>query len=115
MLACDQLGGNAVAGPAAGVSRRTLCLETLACVESTSPTCAVDALGTCYCGSVGVSAACLVPGNANGTCKAATERGLETTDPQTIASNFTRSDLGAGAAYVLVQCLGDLGCDACFH
>jgi hypothetical protein len=72
---CDQLVGNAQAGPAVGVSRRTLCLDTVRCVGATS--CGSTLLSTCYCGTSS-GAACLTPGVANGACKSETERGLET-------------------------------------
>jgi hypothetical protein len=114
MAGAQNIMGNAAAGPAAGVSKLTLALDTLECVEATHPTCASALVGNCYCGTAS-GTACLAVGNPNGVCKTQTERGLETTDPPTIAQQFTNTSLGAGVAYFLVQCLGDNGCDACLQ
>jgi hypothetical protein len=113
MNGCTNVMGNAMAGPAAGVSRQTLCLDTLECVETSNPNCAAALLNKCYCGSA-VGTACLSQGAPDGVCKTALERGLETTEPATIATSFTQQDLGAGAAMFLVQCLNDNQCMNCF-
>jgi hypothetical protein len=115
MNGCTNVMGNAAAGPAMGVSRQTLCLDTVECVETSSPNCGAALLGNCYCGTA-AGTACLSSGNAgpNGVCKATIERGLETTDPPTIATKFTETTLGSGAAMFLFQCLADNDCRACF-
>jgi hypothetical protein len=107
-------GQSAAAGPGAGASREVLCTQALACVVAPgAASCGAEFLNACYCGTA-LNETCLMSGNADGICKAHLERGLESTDPTTIAVTFTQTALGAGAAMALAQCLQE-ECTACFQ
>jgi hypothetical protein len=75
--------------------------------------CAVNNPSDCYCGTAS-GVACLDPSGPNGACKSQVERGLETTQPSTIAANFTNFNFASGRAFLLVQCLSDNLCTSCF-
>jgi hypothetical protein len=110
---CEASAGNAAAGPAAGDARSQLCLDTLSCVIGAN--CAASGTGSpCYCGAAR-GTTCLSAGAADGACRSQEERGLETTDPVSIATGFGNTVLGGGVANVLVQCLNDSACTTCFQ
>jgi hypothetical protein len=103
--------GVATGGPGAGSARVDLCKAVYACVSQTR--CGASNINECYCGTAS-GASCLNPGAANGPCKDAIERGLETTDPVAIATGFANTDLGGGVALELLSCTQQNGCwDAC--
>jgi hypothetical protein len=108
---CNNIEGNADAGPATGKPKSQLCSETLACVIKSR---CVNSMSSrlCYCGTAqGVDC---VSGQANGTCKSKLEAGLETTSPQLIATQYVDAKTGGGAAMDLVKCLMYAKCDMCF-
>jgi hypothetical protein len=103
--------GVATGGPAAGSSRSDLCKAVYACVANTK--CGEGNINECYCGTAS-GAKCLSAGAANGPCKAVIERGLESTDPVSIATGFANTDLGGGVALELLSCMQQSGCwDVC--
>lgn len=111
MARCMEVEGIASAGPSKGTLRAQLCAETLSCAIKAR---CVDDQTTmhCYCGSArGLDC---VRSKANGSCKAALESGLETTDPGEISTSFGNERTGGGAAMTLAQCLVDHGCSRCF-
>jgi hypothetical protein len=110
-FACDDLAGNAAAGPAAGQSKTSLCLALLACELSTTCAGGVNGTSDCYCGTVGDT--CFTAGG-DGMCKSDEEKGLESTTPATIEGSYSTTSLGGGRANALVQCLADNNCSACF-
>jgi hypothetical protein len=105
---CSDVVGTALNGSAVGVPRAALCNEALSCLRTTgcslvpngSPSSAVVA--ACYCGSVGFPDC--QPSNANGPCKAAFERGLETSDKTAMVTRLTNTTFGTSQAYVRIEC-----------
>jgi hypothetical protein len=107
---CDTLGGAADAGPSAGETLRQLCLDTLSCLASTR--CAANnfVVDVCYCLDSTQGSTC----ENSGLCRAAEERGLETTDATEVYTDFNDPSLGGGVANNIVQCLLDNSCSSCF-
>jgi hypothetical protein len=111
MNLCQQVVGDADAGPAKGQSRRKLCLDTLDCVIKSRCVGKVSAMG-CYCGGHNVDE-CLA-GKSNGSCKGRIEKGHESTDADVIARDWYDEKTGGSAAMGLVMCLVNRGCSMCF-
>jgi hypothetical protein len=90
---CNNETGNAKAGPAAGTSRKQLCVELLDCLYSTK--CAAQDPVDCYCGTSGEACA---QGGGNGSCREQIERSLESTTYGEIALHFADPKLAGGTA-----------------
>ena len=113
IVGCSTIPGKSDGGPEAGLSRSQLCAETLECVVSTG--CEALDTSTCYCGDVVfIPGACEIPTVANGMCKSALERSLETTDPKALLSSLLSTDRAGGWAMLLSRCLRDNQCRTCF-
>lgn len=95
---CAKEMGNALDGPAAGQSRKSLCYKLLDCVYDTK--CAAGESIDCYCGSSGL--ACQT-GAANGACRAELEAGLESTAFADIAARLGDPAYAGGVAIVRVD------------
>lgn len=99
---CDNVIGNAAAGPASGVARAQLCNEVLDCVRDSGCAAGGNLPIRCYCGTANPTQCSA--GQGNGACKAQIERGLETTDFNSIASRFGNTAFGAGKAMDRINC-----------
>lgn len=108
---CDDLAGNAAAGPAVGQPKAGLCLQLLTCELTSNCAGVADGTSACYCGNVGDT--CFTAGGS-GQCKTQEESALETTTPSLIEGNFSSDALAGGRANSLVQCLSDNYCTSCF-
>jgi hypothetical protein len=121
-LGCENIAGNAAAGPATGQAKSALCIALLKCDLTANCGGSVDDAGTvsgsvanCYCGSAG-GADCFVGGSTNnGACMSDEQNGLETTTPATIQSRFQTTSYGGGRANKIVNCLNINGCGSCLH
>jgi hypothetical protein len=118
-LDCESLSEIADGGAAAGASRRQLCYDTLRCLLTSGclivrPDAAADPMNgyACYCGEVPFRTCESAP--EEGACRAAEERGLETTAAGTVLARFVDSDFGAGVANALGTCLVDFCRSSCF-
>jgi hypothetical protein len=109
---CDAVAGSSPAGtPAAGVARKQLCNEVLDCVRDSG--CAKDKTPIqCYCGTA--SSSDCQAGLGNGACKAAIERGLESTVFATIAQRIGQVIYGGGMAMSRIDCDQTFCNDVCF-
>jgi len=112
---CSGLTANADGGSAQGTPRAQLCNEALDCLRTSG--CSLDGATTddvvidCYCGSVAV-ASC-TPSTANGPCRVAFERSLETSDLTTMMARITDQTYGGGRAFNRSDCdllCPDAGC-----
>ena len=101
---CEQATGNAGAGPAAGMPKKTLCLNLVACMRSSGCVKPNDGdPAPCYCGTVD-EGTCTVAGG-NGPCKAAFEAAAESTSPADITgARYTDPAWASGLAFNLVGC-----------
>jgi|GEM_PF-3418621 len=108
---CQQITGKAEAGPAQGQSRRQLCLDTLECTIKSRCVGKISAM-SCYCGGHNIDE-CLA-GKSDGACKSRIEKGHESTDPNTIATDWYDEKTGGSAAMGLVMCLVNKSCEMCF-
>jgi cysteine-rich repeat protein len=113
--ACLELDGLAQAGRGKGQSRAVLCGRLRACIHrsgcngstaiSGRPTLSGQPgvfMENCYCGTAG--AACLMPGLADGSCRAEIEAALETDQPTVLLQRVG----GADSAYPVFAALADL-------
>jgi hypothetical protein len=106
------------AGEGRGISLTQLCRETLTCVlMSTCEEEPVDQpdLGeglACYCGDVDF-ATCDSP-SAQGSCRHEEERGLDSTNPDDVLTNFWDPTYGGGMANTIADCLLDFCQTECF-
>jgi len=110
---CGDLPGVFDAGAQAGTLRSELCLDTMQCVLATS--CAVQAIGVCYCGPI-TESACVAAGSAvAGPCQVQEAAGLgfPVGDSVDIANNYTRGSLPSGLANEIFNCALNNGCTAC--
>jgi hypothetical protein len=98
---CDSVTGNAVAGPAIGVAKSTLCNEVLDCVRDSGCAAGGVSLFNCYCGAADPTACLTAP---LGACKTQLQRGLETTDFNTIVHRIGDVTFGGGKAMDRVNC-----------
>jgi hypothetical protein len=129
MEGCATLAGAATSGPAAGMPRAQLCVDTLSCVLSTNCAACLDPssgciplaqLGTCYCQwdnpivETAPQQFCDPPVRFSGPCKAVLEGSLETTATSAVLGSFSDSTSGGGWALQLLQCLVDNRCASCF-
>ena len=107
---CDQVQGNADAGPAQGQSLATLCQNVVDCIRTNH--CDVDGnTMPCYCGTASAGS-CLGTG-ANGPCKAQFEAAAQTTDAVEISADFPYDPTGnASSANALGYATALIGCDA---
>ena len=94
---CFATTGNATQGPAKGTPLAALCKAVLDCAHATGCAVSADGLATsngrsknldCYCGADVSASECMVPGKANGPCKAAIENAAGTIDPAKITANY---------------------------
>jgi hypothetical protein len=117
---CEDVTGNAVAGPAAGQSRASLCLSTLQCIlgsscttsPPSSPSHPADV--TCYCGARN-GTPCLADGPV-GACASQINAGLESTDTrENLVTRYTDTKLGAGQANQIFSCAIANRCSSCLH
>jgi hypothetical protein len=102
MTSCDLVPGNASAGPATGIPRAQLCNEVLDCVRDSECAAGGNLPIKCYCGTANPTQCSA--GQGNGACKAVLERGLETTDFNTIASRIGNISFGGGKAMDRINC-----------
>jgi len=83
-----------------------LCNEALSCFRTSACTLAAtttpQVMAACYCGSVD-SASCQT-NNANGPCKVALERSMETTDKTVIQQRLGVVSFAGGRAFYRVDC-----------
>jgi len=95
---CLNETGNALAGPAAGQSRQSLCYKLLDCMYDTN--CAAADPVDCYCGTSG--AACQT-GGANGLCRTEIEGSLESTAFGDIGARIGDPSFAGGVAVTRVD------------
>jgi len=108
---CDDLVGDADAGPSIGAWKPSLCRMTIDCILATG--CAIPSVESCYCGA-GDNEACALPGGPKGACLIYENAGLETSDPQTaLGPSFTSKTLAAGVANAIFVCAAANGCKSC--
>jgi hypothetical protein len=108
---CEDLMGNAAAGPNAGAWKPSLCRMTVDCILQSA--CANPSVANCYCGTADMTA-CLAPNGAHGPCLVAENGGLETTDARTaLGASFTSKSLAAGMANAIFTCAAQNGCSTC--
>ncbi|HKQ71836.1 MAG TPA: hypothetical protein VJT73_20975 [Polyangiaceae bacterium] len=108
---CETLVGNAAAGPAAGQAKSALCLELLTCELNSKCGGGDQGSSACYCGTK--TDDCFTAGGDH-SCRPQQEKALETTSPSAIEGAFSGTNLAGGRANVLLQCLADNDCTACF-
>jgi hypothetical protein len=94
------------------------CEAVISCILGSS--CAASSVGTCYCGTAGISTTCQgnpAPGPINGACdtQIATGLGFPLTDGTDNTKNLTDTTRAAGKADQIFQCALSNACSACLH
>lgn len=110
---CGDLQGVLDAGPSAGSSESTLCLDTLQCLIATR--CARNGLVSCYCGSLSAIGCADAGATVTGACamQIANGLGLVLGDNWDILTAFNDWNLPAGMADQIMQCAIANQCKAC--
>lgn len=113
-VTCEGFGGQvAAAGPSAGQTRQSLCLDTLSCLFTSK--CYLDGSNedACVCGSAQNDTCTMSGPAADATCASIELAGLETASPGTALQTESNTNLGAGRANAFIQCLENANCTSC--
>jgi len=97
---CDNVSGNAKAGPAAGKPKGDLCRELVTCVRESG--CGTRQLIDCVCGTA--DAMDCNEGKSNGQCLGAFQAALETNDAHALLERTSDASYAGGAASSLLMC-----------
>jgi hypothetical protein len=109
---CEDLSGTIDAGARAGTDDRTLCLDALSCMISSSCASMHSGVAPCFCGAPAPSSASC----GAGACRQpiADGFGVPVSDPGDVLSDFTDRTKPGGMATGLLNCAVNNGCAGCF-